>query len=116
MSMAKDGNKIPNLSVECVRELLADEHDPKAIKRLTIAREYLARLPPEGIEEKYGWPRQTVYNWLDPLEERKFEHALYDDERPRSVSISLSVSIVIYSDQTFTGRLFQARRYLNNRI
>ena len=80
--MSKDGNKIPDLSVERVREQLADERDPKAIKRLTAAREYLAGLSPEAIEEKYGWPRQTVYNWLDRFEERDFEDALYDDERP----------------------------------
>jgi len=52
--MAKDGNKIPDLSVERVREQLADERDPKAVKRLTAAREYLAGLSPDGIEEKYG--------------------------------------------------------------
>ena len=81
MSMAKDGNKIPDLSVERVRERLADERAPKAIKRLTAAREYLAGLSPGDIEEKYGWHRQTVYNWLDRFEERDFEDALYDDER-----------------------------------
>ena len=54
LSMAKDGNKISDLSVERVRELLADERDPKAIKRLTATREYLAGLSPDDIEEKYG--------------------------------------------------------------
>ncbi len=38
--MVESGNKIPDLSVERVREQLADERDPKAIKRLTAAREY----------------------------------------------------------------------------
>ena len=32
--MSKDGNKIPDLSVERVREQLADERDPKAIGRV----------------------------------------------------------------------------------
>jgi len=49
--MSKEGNKIPDLSVE---------RDPKAIKRLTAAREYLAGLSQDDIEEKYGWSRQTV--------------------------------------------------------
>ena len=62
---AKAGSKIPDLSAEHVCERLADERDPKAIERLTAAREYLAGLSPEDIEEKYGWDRQTVYNWLD---------------------------------------------------
>ena len=52
--MAKAGSRIPDLSVESVRESLADERDPKAIKRLTAAREYLAGLSPEDIEEQYG--------------------------------------------------------------
>ena len=60
--MAKAGSRIPDLSVESVRESLADERDPKAIERLTAAYEYLAGLSPEDIEEKYGWDRQTVYN------------------------------------------------------
>jgi len=80
--MTKDGNKIPDLTAERVREQLADERDPKAIKRLTAAREYLAGLSPAKIEEKYGWHRQTIYNWLNRFEERDFEDALYDDKRP----------------------------------
>jgi len=80
--MTEDGNKIPDLTPERVREQLADERDPKAIKRLTAAREYLAGLSPEQIEEKYGWHRQTVYNWLNRFEERDFEDALHDDNRP----------------------------------
>jgi transposase len=80
--MTKEGNKIPDLTKRRVREQLADETDPKAIKRLTAAREYLEGLSPDQIEEKYGWDRQTVYNWLDRFEERGFEAALYDDSKP----------------------------------
>jgi len=61
---------------------VAAESDSKAIKRLTAAREYLDGLSPEGIEDKYGWHHQTIYNWLNRLEERGFEAALYDDSRP----------------------------------
>jgi len=63
--MTKPGNKISGLTKERVREQLADEADPKAIKRLTAAREYLEGLSPEAIEDKYGWHHQTVYNWLN---------------------------------------------------
>lgn len=80
--MTKEGNKIPDLTKRRVREQLADETDPKAIKRLTAAREYLEGLSPAQIEEKYGWDRQTVYNWLNRFEERGFEAALYDDSKP----------------------------------
>jgi len=82
--MTGEGNKILNLTKRRVREQLADETDPKAIKRLTAAREYLEGLSPVEIEDKYGWHHQTVYNWLDRFEERGFEAALYDDSRPGS--------------------------------
>jgi transposase len=80
--MTKEGGKIPELTKSQVREQLADETDPKAMKRLTAAREYLEDLSPDEIEEKYGWDRQTVYNWLNRFEERSFEAALFDDSRP----------------------------------
>ena len=70
--MTKEGHKIPDLTKGRVREQLADETDPKAIKRLTTAREYLEGLSPAEIEDKYGWDRQTVYNWLNRFEERGF--------------------------------------------
>ena len=57
--MTKEGNKIPDLTIHRVREQLADETDSKAIKRLTVAREYLEGLSPDDIEAKYGWDRQT---------------------------------------------------------
>ena len=80
--MTKHGKKIPGVTVDQVREQLAEETDPKAIKRLTAAREYLDGLSPAKIETKYGWHEQTVYNWLSRFEERGFRAALYDDERP----------------------------------
>jgi hypothetical protein len=42
--MTKHGEKIPYLAPERVREQLADERDPKAIKRLTASREFLAAI------------------------------------------------------------------------
>jgi transposase len=80
--MTEDGNKIPDLTKGQVREQLADESNPKAIKRLTAAREYLEGLSPADIHTKFGWHEQTIYGWLNRFEERDFEDALYDDERP----------------------------------
>ena len=80
--MTSEGDKISDLTKRRVREQLTDETDPKAIKRLTVACEYLEGLFPTDIEEKYGWNRQTIYNWLDRFEERGFEAALYDDSCP----------------------------------
>ena len=80
--MTKHGNKIPGVTVKQVCDQLAEETNPKAIKRLTAAREYLAGLSPAEIESKYGWHEQTVYGWLNRFEERGFEAALYDDKPP----------------------------------
>jgi len=80
--MTKHGNKIPGVTVKQVRDQLVEETNPKAIKRLTAAREYLAGLSPAEIESKYGWHEQTVYGWLNRFEERGFEAALYDDKPP----------------------------------
>ena len=80
--MTKHGSKISGITVEQVREQLAEETDPKAIKRLTVVREYLDGLSPAEIETKYGWHEQTVYGWLNRFEERGFEAALYDTKRP----------------------------------
>jgi len=80
--MTKYGGKIPDITAEQVRDQLADEDDPKAIKRLTAAREYLEDLSPAEIERKYGWDEQTVYGWLNRFEERDFTDALYDGKAP----------------------------------
>lgn len=80
--MAESGEKIPDITVEQVREQLAEETDPKAIKRLTAAREYLEGDSPAEIEAEYGWHTQTIYKWLDRFEERSFQDALYDDKSP----------------------------------
>jgi hypothetical protein len=50
--MVKKETKIPDPTKRRVREQLADETDPKAIKRLTAAREYLEGLSPADIEER----------------------------------------------------------------
>ena len=67
--MTKSGNKISGLTKEQVREQLADEADPKAIKRLTAAREYSEGLSLEAFEDEYGWHHRTVYGWLNRFEE-----------------------------------------------
>ena len=48
--MTGHGNKISGVTVEQIRDQLVEETDPKAIKRLTAAREYLAGLSPAEIE------------------------------------------------------------------
>jgi transposase len=80
--MAEDGSKVLERTKGQVREQLTDESDPKAIKRLIAAREYREGLSPAEIHARYGWYEQTIYGWLNRFEEREFEDALYDDDRP----------------------------------
>lgn len=80
--MTKHGDKLSNLPVEEVTARLKEESDGKAIKRLVVARDYLDGNSPAEISEKYGWPEQTIYSWLDRFEANEIDEALYDDSPP----------------------------------
>lgn len=80
--MTGHGEKLSTLTPSSVTERLSEETDGKAIKRLVAAREYLDGHSPAEISEKFGWPEQTIYTWLDRLESRRLEEALYDDSPP----------------------------------
>ena len=81
--MTEHGGKISEIPVELLQEKLLNEtEDAKAIKRLFTAIEYKHGRSPADIEERYGFPRQTIYTWLDRFEDRDFEDALYDDKIP----------------------------------
>ncbi|PSQ48021.1 transposase [Halobacteriales archaeon SW_7_65_23] len=80
--MTDPTNTLPGVTAERIRKRLPEERDPKAIKRLVAAREYLDGLSVPAIEAKYGWPAQTIYSWLDRFEGRAFEDALYDTPSP----------------------------------
>ena len=80
--MTKAGGKLAEVTELHLRQRLAEETDPKAIKRLVAALEYKQGLSPAKIEEKYGWPEQTVYSWLNRFEERGWTAALRDKPRP----------------------------------
>lgn len=80
--MTNWGTKLAEVSTAQLRQRLAKESDPKAIKRLVAALEYKAGLSPAEIEAKYGWPTQTVYGWLDRFEERGVDAALHDIPLP----------------------------------
>lgn len=80
--MTGHGEKLSAITPEEVVQRLQDESDSKAIKRLVAAREYLDGQSPAAIEEKYGWPEQTVYSWLNRLDSSGFDEGLYDDPPP----------------------------------
>lgn len=79
--MTKAGGKLAEVTRAHLRQRLVEETDPKAIKRLVAALEYKDGLSPAKIKEKYGWPKQTIYSWLNRFEERSFEAALRDEPR-----------------------------------
>lgn len=80
--MTRHGEKIPDVTPTRVKAALPEASSPKAVKRLVAAREYLAGHSPADIEAKYGFPEQTVYEWLDRLERRGLADGLDDDEPP----------------------------------
>lgn len=80
--MTKHGDKLSDFAAEEVTQRLNEESDGKAIKRLVAAREYLDGNSPAEISDKFGWPEQTIYSWLDRLEANEIDEALYDDSPP----------------------------------
>lgn len=80
--MTRHGEKIPDVTPAAIKTRLRKTARPKAVKRLVAAREYLAGRSPAEIERKYGFPEQTVYDWLDRIEARGLDDALEDDHPP----------------------------------
>lgn len=65
-----------------LRSKLDDVTSAKAAKRLIVALAYLDGVPVDEISDRYGFPRSTVYSWLDRFEQRGVDGALADDPRP----------------------------------
>ena len=81
--MTKWGAKIPETSLEELKDYLVEEDDDgKAVKRLFTAIAYKHGQSPAEIENRYGIPRQNVYQWLNRIEERGLPEALYDEPKP----------------------------------
>jgi transposase len=80
--VTRHGGKIQDVTSRALKTYLRETTSPKAVKRLVAAREYLSGRSPAEIESKYGFPEQTVYDWLDRIEARGLEAALVDEEPP----------------------------------
>lgn len=77
------GDKITDIPVAAIRDRLAElPADGRAVARLVAAREYKDGRSPNAIERKYGWPRGTVYHWLDRFEARGLDGGLEDRAPP----------------------------------
>lgn len=117
--MTGNGEKIPDISVDQLQEQLATENnDGKAVKRLFVAIEYKKGRSPAAITERYGIPRQTVYNWLDRLEVGPIDKTIYDEHRsgrPRKLTeeqLSLLENCLEEGAEShgFTGQLWTGSR------
>lgn len=76
------GEKLAGITLQDLRRRLADPPDAgQAVQRLVAAIEYKTGASPADIEDKYGWPKRTVYNWLDYLEDRGLDDGLTDQDR-----------------------------------
>lgn len=80
--MTRHGDKLAELNPDVIIERLRSENDGKAVKRLIVAREYLDGKSPADISEKYGWPEQTIYSWIDRLESYGLDGGLHDESPP----------------------------------
>lgn len=81
--MTNWGEKIPDVSLEELQEKLREiDDDGKAVKRLFTAIAYKQGSSPAEIEETFGISRKNVYLWLDRIEERGLDDALYDESKP----------------------------------
>lgn len=76
--MTKHDNEPSKVSVERIREMLAEETDPDAIKRLIVALEIQNGRTIEEIEKKYGWAEWRVVNAWARMMNFHFEDAIYD--------------------------------------
>lgn len=81
--MTEWGSKLQNVTADELRERLVEtDDDGKAVKRLFTAIAYKQGRSPADIEATYGISRKTVYRWLDRIERRGVEEAIYDDSKP----------------------------------
>jgi len=75
-------SKLSDVDPAELRSRLADAESAKAAKRLVVALAYLDGVSADDISDRYGFPRSTVYSWLDRFEQRGVDGALADDPRP----------------------------------
>lgn len=76
-------DKISNVSVEELKEKLrAIDDDGKAVKRVFTAIAYKNGDSPYEIQKKYGISQSSIYGWLDRIEKRGLDDAIYDDSPP----------------------------------
>jgi transposase len=75
-------SKLSDVDPAKLRSRLDDAESPKAAKRLIVALAYLDGVPVDDISDRYGFPRSTIYSWLDRFEQRGVDGALADDPRP----------------------------------
>lgn len=77
------GEKIPEISLDKLqRSLCETDDDGKAVKRLFAAIAYKQGISPAEFEETFGISKKSVYLWLDRIEERSLQEALYDETKP----------------------------------
>lgn len=119
--MVKWGEKIPNEELDELKQRLREiDDDGKAVKRLISAIAYKQGFSPAEIEETFGLSKKNVYLWLDRIEDKGLDQALYDRPKPgrpsklsteqlRELEAALEESPTNfgYSEETWTPSLVQ---------
>lgn len=75
-------DKLDGISGCDLREALAGTSDHKAVRRLMVAIAYKNGDHVERLSDLYGFPKSTIYYWLDRFEKRGLGGALADESRP----------------------------------
>jgi transposase len=73
---------LADVTVEELREALADAEGKKPTQRLITAIAYKHGVTQTELADWYGVQRRTIYNWLSRFDERPIVEAIHDDERP----------------------------------
>jgi transposase len=73
---------LADVTVEELREALADVEGKKPTQRLITAIAYKRGVTQTELADWYGVQRRTIYNWLSRFDERPIEEAIHDDDRP----------------------------------
>ena len=74
--------RLTDIAVDDLQKALESVEDKTPAQRLFAAIAYKNGITQSELAEWFDVERKTIYNWLTRLEEREFESAVLDDDRP----------------------------------
>ncbi|WP_224337791.1 IS630 family transposase [Haloprofundus halobius] len=74
--------RLTGITVDDLQNVLESVDDKKPAQRLFVAIAYKNGVTQSELAKWFDVERKTIYNWLTRLEERDFECAVLDEDRP----------------------------------